>query len=425
MIEKKILLLKATDQNNNPLNRYPGLYLQRTYDQRNWEYGLKSIFSNVLVFDYYATFVNDGIIKANENIIEIIKKEKPQLLIWPVLAFEILESTLQRARSLKCDTLAFFFDDNFRFEGLSKFYIPYLDYIITCDSINSQKKYTDIGAHAEFLLNLPSREFFTKKNLSFKYDVSFVGSNILDRFELIKKINNSGINIQTFGVGWSSGHISTESMINIFNESKINLNFVKGFGTAYKNNQFKGRIFEICICGGFLMTEYMPELADYFKIDDEIVTFSTAEEATDKIRYYLKNEVLRQKIASAGYEKVKNNYSLEKLWHDYFLLINDKKSSRNHLTHIQVTEKSKTLRGRWHLSMASAYFLEEEKKKCTEHLIIARKYLSFNIEYFILSTLIYFPKFLRKILYRLYILIVNLLTKNIIIKALKKIKNFI
>ena len=54
------------------------------------------------------------------------------------------------------------------------------------------------------------------------------------------------------------------------------------------------------------------ELREYFKVGEEIETYSSLDECLDKISYYLEHEDVRQKIAEAGYEKVKKEFSYEK-----------------------------------------------------------------------------------------------------------------
>ena len=63
----------------------------------------------------------------------------------------------------------------------------------------------------------------------------------------------------------------------------------------------KLRIFEVVSTGGFLLTQYTPNLEQFFDIDKEIVVFNTVDEARDKINFYLNNDTSRTKIARAGY----------------------------------------------------------------------------------------------------------------------------
>lgn len=67
------------------------------------------------------------------------------------------------------------------------------------------------------------------------------------------------------------------------------------------------RIFEGMACGKMVITDRLPietKLHELFIEDKDIVYYSDAQDAIDKIRYYASNDVERQKIALNGYSKV-------------------------------------------------------------------------------------------------------------------------
>jgi spore maturation protein CgeB len=61
--------------------------------------------------------------------------------------------------------------------------------------------------------------------------------------------------------------------------------------------------------GGFYLVEHMDELAEFFDIDREIVTYRTREELADKIRFYLKNETARETIRQAGHKRALRDHT--------------------------------------------------------------------------------------------------------------------
>lgn len=92
-----------------------------------------------------------------------------------------------------------------------------------------------------------------------------------------------------------------------FRLSKINLNMtIKPIQTGLPL-----RIFDICGCGGFLMTNYQAELPDYFEIGTDIVAYSSMDELVDKCAYYLNHEEERRQIAQNGYQKVKSLHTYQ------------------------------------------------------------------------------------------------------------------
>lgn len=100
---------------------------------------------------------------------------------------------------------------------------------------------------------------------------------------------------------------SMYEMPKAFHCSKINLNMtIKPIKSGLPL-----RIFDIMGCGGFLMTNYQSELADYFDIGTDIECYSSLEELIDKCAYYLTHDEIRKEIALQGYQKVKACHTLE------------------------------------------------------------------------------------------------------------------
>ena len=56
-------------------------------------------------------------------------------------------------------------------------------------------------------------------------------------------------------------------------------------------------------CRGFVLTNYQPELEEYFEIGTHLETFTSIEEMNDKISYYLKNDSKRETIFSFKFSK--------------------------------------------------------------------------------------------------------------------------
>ena len=87
----------------------------------------------------------------------------------------------------------------------------------------------------------------------------------------------------------------------VFNGSKINLNFtIRPIRTGLSL-----RLFDITGSGGFLLTNFQEELPEYFEPGKDVEFFTSKEELSDKIAFYLSNDSARMKIAQNGYEKTK------------------------------------------------------------------------------------------------------------------------
>jgi len=168
-------------------------------------------------------------------------------------------------------------------------------------------KYQKLGANVIFAPIACNPEIYRFSKDPLFYEVSFVGSDIGNRRELIESIEEGGIPVCKFGLSPGSV-VSFEKLIKIFSNSRINLNFTASYGDG-ASRQLKARIFEVPMCGGFLLTEYVEGVEEYFEIDKEIVCFETVDEAIEKITYYLAHANERKTIAQAGFNRAHRDHT--------------------------------------------------------------------------------------------------------------------
>ena len=69
------------------------------------------------------------------------------------------------------------------------------------------------------------------------------------------------------------------------------------------------RCFDIMGMGGFLISNYQPELAEHFIDGEELVLYESIPDLLSKIRYYLSHEEERTAIAACGREKVLKDFT--------------------------------------------------------------------------------------------------------------------
>lgn len=132
------------------------------------------------------------------------------------------------------------------------------------------------------LLNLCGRRYCTK---FYSYDKS----------DLVKDV------IQCGGVEYVT------EMPKVFASSKINLNPT----LRIIQTGIPLRAFDIMGAGGFLLSNYQEELAEYFTNEEDMVIYESREDALDKIAFYLSHEELRSKIAENGRRKTLEEHSLQ------------------------------------------------------------------------------------------------------------------
>ncbi len=89
--------------------------------------------------------------------------------------------------------------------------------------------------------------------------------------------------------------------------SKINLNITLHTITS----GIPLRVFDIMGAGGFMLTNYQPEIDELFTPGKDIEIYHTIPELIDKSSYYLEHEDIRKRIASNGYNTVRHKYNYE------------------------------------------------------------------------------------------------------------------
>lgn len=296
----------------------------------------------------------------NLKLIELVQKERPDLVFFFLFSDEFKKDVLLYLKNdLKVTTFNWFADDHWRFFNFSRFYAPLFSYVSTTD-LESFKRYKKYGIDNVIKTQWGFNHYIYKlpDNYDFKtccgFDVTFVGQNHSNRARYVCFLKKNGINVQCWGSGWENGRLSFENMIEIFRNSKINLNFsassakfdhltfakiflrrridmklrfyplgqipsnIKSIYHRIKSKQIKGRIFEIPGSGGFLLTENADNLSDYFVDGKEIVIFEDKYDLLQKVKFYLKNEELRQEIAYNGYLRAIREHTYEARFKEIF-----------------------------------------------------------------------------------------------------------
>lgn len=98
-----------------------------------------------------------------------------------------------------------------------------------------------------------------------------------------------------------------KDMPRIFNTSKINLNITSKSIVS----GIPLRVFDIMGSGGFVLSNYQPELAELFENGREVVMYESVGDLLEKIDYYLTHEEERREIARAGCKKIQESYRFE------------------------------------------------------------------------------------------------------------------
>lgn len=108
-------------------------------------------------------------------------------------------------------------------------------------------------------------------------------------------------------VCWQGSAGYFDEMPKVFKSSKINLNV----SLKCIESGIPLRALDIMGSGGFLLTNYQPEIAEYFVDGEEVVMYTSLEDAVAKCEYYLEHEDERKEIGKRGYEKVRQQFGYE------------------------------------------------------------------------------------------------------------------
>jgi hypothetical protein len=160
----------------------------------------------------------------------------------------------------------------------------------------------------------------SKKNLRQLVSLKKLKRNLCRLMNLVNRSENESILPEEI----CGLPLSDEDMIKMYSRCKISLGF-SGTGQISNSDerivQIRLRDFESVMCGSFYIIEYMKELEEFFKIEKEIVCYSTKEELIDKIKFYLRHETEREKIRKAGYQRALRCHTWQKRFKDVFNLI--------------------------------------------------------------------------------------------------------
>jgi len=245
---------------------------------------------------------------------------------------EFYPETLHKIRKIspKSVTMHFFADDEWRYDDWSRHYALFLDYILVAEE--KLEGYKKDGIGNVIFLHGSSTKIFKQMDVEKKYDVTFIGMPISDRYDYVKFLHKKGIKIRVFGKGWDKhpdikeicgGYLDNDDYVKMLNESKINLSFSKGILPGSSGGQLKGRVLECGLCKAFALIEYTDRNVAPF--NEKKINFKTKKELLDKVKYFLKNEKERERLAEKVYNGSIKKFTWEAQFEKFFKRISKKK----------------------------------------------------------------------------------------------------
>jgi spore maturation protein CgeB len=201
------------------------------------------------------------------------------------------------------------------------------DYVVTTKSkeveiyegIVNKDKIIVVTQGFDKQIHKPYHTFEEKDNA-----IVFIGLAEPSRLEIAEQIINNNIRLKLVGKGWKGfveKHRSNQNFNYygdaVYNEEYGRLISSSKFALGLLSKRFPEfhttRTLEIPACGTALLTESNIETASLFSKND-VIFYDNYEDIIKKIKYFLNNQDLLQKIMTNGHEKViKKGYDYESI----------------------------------------------------------------------------------------------------------------
>jgi spore maturation protein CgeB len=313
----------------------PGLGL--SFEEMNFRSALEGMGNEIVAFDFAARLREVGRDAMNAALERAAAEEPFDLVFFFMLGEEIDIGTIERITATGVPTLNWFADDHWRFEGFTSRYAPALSWSVTTDH-ESMPKYREIGIENVVLSQWACNRYaYDAGDGELRHDVTFVGQPHGDRREVVERVRAAGFDVRAWGNGWDAGRLDHDGMVDVFRSSRINLNLSNSFvpkpslrmragalvrgqriDRSPRRSQIKGRTFEVPGSGGFLLTERVPHIEDYFEIGKEIAVYSDVDELVEQVRYWLSHPDERAAVADAGYQRVRAEHTYDHRFAEIF-----------------------------------------------------------------------------------------------------------
>lgn len=178
------------------------------------------------------------------------------------------------------------------------------------------KKYRKMGYKNFYLLPWAGMKIksIPKKK---EYDVVFIGTYNKKREEKFAPLKNLNFKIwgdsqwgkSILASNYMGKWLSPKEVIEVLKKSKIVVNLHQNKSNL--NTMANLRVYEATSCKALLISDYWQDLSKFYRIGKEIIIFRKNNDLVNKVKFYLKNELLRERIANAGYLRTNKEHTYE------------------------------------------------------------------------------------------------------------------
>ena len=256
-----------------------------------------------------------------EILLARVRDFRPDLVFF--LAQAPVDPKLLRLLKSEGPLLAYWFVEDFQVFPYWRDLAPEVDVFFTLQREPFLGELAKRGQkNAAFLPLAADPEIYRPLNLTpeekrqFGAAVAFVGAGYRNRREFFPGLLDFDFKI--WGSDWSpnsplgpfiqnqGARVSEEEAVKIFNASRINLNLHSSpyhLGINPEGDYLNPRTFDLAAAGAFQLVDPRLQLPEFFRPEEEVVTFHDLTEARGKIAFFLAHEEERLRVAQAGRER--------------------------------------------------------------------------------------------------------------------------
>lgn len=243
-------------------------------------------------------------------------------------------SVIREISQMGIPTVNWYCNASYQFELVSEI-APAYDFCLVPEKFRLDD-YRRAGANPIYCQEAANPNVYGPKNVPVEYDVTFVGQRYGTRPQYLKRLLERGVDARVWGPRWeeqagsaaspldhelarrAGAPLSDEELVAMYSRSRVSLGFsavadIPADGSA-PIRQVRLRDFEAPMSGAFYLVERFDELAEFFEPGKEVVFFEDEEDLADKARFYVRENVARQKIRDAGMRRARNEHT----WHRRF-----------------------------------------------------------------------------------------------------------
>jgi len=302
---KKVLVVIASySAYRNPLEKALKVLKIKTnhFDNRKTTLYEKLFFALSIIYSPFYSFATRHI---NNRLLKKVDQFKPDLVI--VSKGENISPSTVREISKRTIIVNWFTDYFADYKQIGELISAY-NVFFTGDRTDV-KSYREKGYKNLYCLPYAGPLLNSEHNKK-KYDVVFIGTFNKKREHLFENLGR--LNLKIWGdKGWGKSKLRNSymgkwlnfnEMVRVLKNSKIIIN-------NHQNRVLNMRVYETTAAGALLITDNSPDLPLMYKIGSEVVVYKNKNDLYGKVKYYLERDIQREKIANAGYSRVKKEHN--------------------------------------------------------------------------------------------------------------------